>query len=102
MKTITLAEAHQILTNSAAVVWGDYFLSYISMTDLTGEDDNEFAYLLSTTDDGEEYCEKFNEGANREVKVSDGSMFLINNDGEETQITVLVPDRLEKLSFSSI
>ena len=94
MKTITLEEAYKILENCSGVIVDDGAILYPSVWELNGKDENEFLYL-SWEEEGLEFNVKFNEGSNREVKVSGCSMFLIEGDGEETQLTILVPQNLE-------
>ena len=95
MKTISLAEAVQILENCSAVIWDEthHFLIYPDVTDLDGKDDNEFLYIKGE-EDGEYYSEKFHEGNNRTVKIEGSSMFLVDPDGEEVQLTILEPAKL--------
>lgn len=93
-KTITLQETVKILTDSAAVIWDDNFLCYPSVADLTGEDDNEFLRLFVVDDEGLEYEVRFAEGLNRSVAVVSGCMFLTDTEGNEVQISILVPAKL--------
>lgn len=96
MKTITLQEAHRILTDCSAVVWeeANHFVTYPSLSDLTGEDDNEFLLLSGTDDEGYEYQARFMEGVNRNVRVEGSSMFLVDDNGDEVQVSILVPVNL--------
>ena len=94
MKTITLKEAFQILEDASAIIVDDSILVYPSLSELEDDELNEFMYL-SWDDEGLEYNVKFNEGENQEVKVSGSSIFLIDTDGEENQITILTTKELE-------
>ena len=93
MKTISLQQAHKILTDCSAVVWEDnnHFVTYPSLSGITGEDDNQFLYLSGTDEDGYEYSAYFEEGNNKQVRVEGASMFLTDNEGEEVQLSILVP-----------
>lgn len=94
MKTITLKEAFQILEDASAIIVDDSILVYPSLSELEDDELNEFMYL-SWDDEGLGYNVKFNEGENQEVKVSGSSIFLIDTDGEENQITILTTKQLE-------
>lgn len=94
MKTIDLVRAHKILEDCSGVITDEHVIIYPSLADLTGDDENEFLYL-SWINEGADYYVKFNEGCNREVKVVHSSMFLIDDEGDEIQLTVLVPQDLE-------
>lgn len=94
MKTITLTEAHHILENCSAVMIESNIVIYPGIADLTGEDENEFLYL-SWEDEGLEYYVKFTEEPNKEVKIIGNSIFLIDHEGEEAEITPLFSKNLE-------
>ena len=96
MKKITLHDTHTLLQNASAVSISDTpdpLMPYYA--ELDGTDENEFLYISWVNEDGECYYLKFAEGQNREVTISGSSMFLIDNEGEEVQITLLVPQILE-------
>lgn len=95
MKLITLEEAARILEGCSAVVADEHAVLYPGMGDLTGEDDNEWMYLQWTDEEGLEYNVKFIEQNNREVTVVGGSMFLQDSEGEQCQLTILVPAKLD-------
>jgi hypothetical protein len=94
MKTITLEEAFDILAECSAIVH-DNVVSYPGLADLSGEDDNEFLYISWENDEHLNYAIRFTEGPNRSIKVSGSSMFLVDHEGDETQITILEPKELE-------
>ena len=95
MKQITLAQVYKILTDCSAVIWGDYFVCYPSLDGVTGDKDNEWLFLRSDDDDGQTFSATFIEENNQNVAVEGTSMFLTNNEGDEVQLTVLVPAKLE-------
>jgi hypothetical protein len=95
MKTIPLTKAQEILQNSAAIIVDNDVVIYGSGDDLNGDDENEFLYLSWSDDMGREYSVKFREGENRSVAVHNSSMFLIDNEGDEVQLTILQPQNLE-------
>lgn len=94
MKTITLQEAHDILTGCAAVIADENALIYPSLARLTGEGTNEFLYLGWEAKRFQNNM-RFVEANNREIKVCGSSMFLTDHEGDEIQITVLEPKNLE-------
>ena len=95
MKKITLKEAYQILEDASAIIIDDSTLVYPSLSELEDDELNEFMYL-SWDDEGLGYYLKFLEGDNQEVKVSGSSIFLIDTDREENQITILTTKNLEE------
>ena len=95
MKTITLEEAHKILENCAGVIADNCNFAYRHMADLEGSDENQFLYLSWDDNEGQCYDIKFAEGENKEVKVSGSSMFLIDIEGDEEQLTILQEANLE-------
>lgn len=96
MKKINLNQAHQILSNASAILIDDAdHAIFPAIAPLEESDENEFLYLGWENDDGLAYDVKFAEGENQEVKVSGSSMFLIDTEGDECQITILQPANLE-------
>jgi hypothetical protein len=96
MKKITLHQAHILLQNASGILISDTPDPLLPCyAELDGNADNEFLYITWQNDDGEHYYVKFAEGENREVTISGCSMFLIDNEGDEVQITLLVPQILE-------
>jgi hypothetical protein len=96
MKTITFKEAFRILLDCSAVIWADNFLCYPCLNDEETENSNEDMFLeLEITDaEGQVFSANFYRGDNEEVKIEGGSMFLSDENGEEVQITVLVPQKI--------
>jgi|APCry1669192062_1035393.scaffolds.fasta_scaffold02542_7 hypothetical protein len=95
MKTIPLKEAYQILEDCSAIITDDHVVTFPCLSDLEESDENEFLYIGWVGEHGEEYSVKFEEGNNQEIKVSGTSMFLVDNEGDECQITILTPKHLE-------
>jgi hypothetical protein len=106
MKTITLEEAHQILDECFAVVIDRDVLVYPRLSDLEHSNKNEFLYISRGASQliswGDEYriyslshSVRFAEGENQSVKVSGNSMFLVDTNGDECQLTILEPKQLE-------
>jgi hypothetical protein len=91
MNKITLAQAYHILQTASAVIWGDHFLCYPSLSELTGEDDNEFLFLSINDSEGLEFSARFAEGNNKEACFMGTSLFLQDTEGDEVQITILSP-----------
>jgi hypothetical protein len=95
MKTISLKEAHQILSECSAVIIDDNAVVYPFTADLEDDDSNEFMYL-SWDDDGLDFSVKFIEGNNKEVAVNGSTMVLYDNEGDVTKLTILVGKNLEE------
>lgn len=99
MKTITLQQAFQILENCAAVITDTHVVTYPSLADLSGNDENQWLNI-SWSEDGQDYSIICVEENNREIKVSGSAMFLFDGEGEEFQITILVQQNLENIQES--
>lgn len=95
MKTISLQKAHSILEYCSAIIIEDYVLVYPSLSDLTGEDDNQWLYISWSDDKGREFDVEFIEENNKDITISGSTLFLKDNEGEEFQVTILVPEILE-------
>ncbi len=99
-----LKQAVEILQDASAVVWehssvsdyADHLVCYPSLRNLEGIDKNEFLILKAFDDDGRECSVEFTEGDNQEVKVVGSSMFLIDSNENEIQISILTPQVLEE------
>ena len=90
MKNIPLKEAHELIENAAAIIVNHDALMYPSVSDLTGEEDNEFLYVSWTDGDGWEFEIKAVEENNRTVKVTDqGDLILVDDEGDEFEVTLL-------------
>lgn len=90
MKTIPLKQAHELIENAAAVIVNHDALMYPSVSDLTGEEDNEFLYVSWMDADGLGFKIKAVEENNQEVKVTDqGDLILVDDEGEEFEVTLL-------------
>ena len=95
IKTITLKKAHEILENASAVIWCNG-VCYPSVCDFKDVDENIFL-ILKIFDGDDYYFAEFTEGYNQEVKVVGSSMFLIDSNKQEVQVSILVPENLEEL-----
>ena len=98
MKTITLSEAHYILSCAKAVIIDDDAVVYPTLWPLDGEKENEFLFL-SWEFDGDTYKLKFAEGDNEEAKIEGCCLFLYdtdaNDDDDQTMLTILTPKQLD-------
>lgn len=92
-KEISLKEAYDILQECSAVVIDDNVLVYPSLDEITGDLKNEFL-SLAWQEDGEEFQVNFLEGQNQKVQVSGCSLFLVDSEGEDNQLTILEPKKL--------
>lgn len=98
MRYITFDEAFKLLKNCSAVIWTDFgSLTYPVVYDEEMEDPNEDQFLLleSMDEEGYEYRSMFYRGKNQRPKVEGSKLFLVDNTGEEVEMTLLVPQNLE-------
>lgn len=94
MKVIPLDKAIKLLEQCSAVIWDDNFLSYPSVnSEDTDESDHTFLFL-SANEDGNESQAEFQDGDNKTVSIVTNSMFLQDTNGNEVQVTLLVPQTL--------
>ena len=91
MRTITLKAAFEVLENCSAVIIEDGIVSYPGLSDLEGKDENEFLYFSWTDEDGLEFNLKFREGENQMVEVWKSTMYLMDDEGDRVELTILVP-----------
>jgi len=90
MKTISLAESFSRLEQAAAVIVDDTVLTYPGLSDLDGEDTNEFLCVNWTDEDGWDYSIVANEADNREVIVNDvGQLVFMGGDDQAFTVTLL-------------
>ena len=94
-----LKKVYKILQNASAVVVSHDW-DHVCHTDLYNlKDINENKFLIlrvfNSSEDREFFAE-FTEGDNQEVKVVGSSMFLIDSNKEEMQISILIPQNLEE------
>lgn len=90
MKTIPLKTAHELIESAAAIIADHDALMYPSVSDLTGEADNEFLYIRWVNDEGLEFQIRAVEENNQSVKVTDqGDLILVDDEGEEFEVTLL-------------
>jgi hypothetical protein len=89
MKTITLQEAINILQNSSAVLF-DHTLAFGHF----GEEADEFFFEVSFEEGFQDFLFSFLEKDNQEVSVVGASIFLIDADGNEWEITPLFQKEL--------
>lgn len=92
MKIITFKDAVHALNECSAVIWNDNFLCYPELID--DEEEENFLHLFTSDEEGQDYEAFFPTKDNQEVKVDGSSMFLIDNEGDEVQLTLLVPANL--------
>lgn len=93
MKTIPLKTAHELIENAAAIIADHDALTYPSVSELTGEEDNEFLFIRWVNDEGLEFQIRAVEENNQSVKVTDqGDLVLVDDEGNEFEITLLKMD----------
>jgi hypothetical protein len=92
VKTISLLAAMEILRDCAAVIIDDNGLCYPSIF----EDSEDFLFLKYEDEEGSIFHYIFTQTDNREgIKIAGSSMFLIDGEGDEIQITILAPRNIE-------
>jgi len=94
MKTITLKEAHDILSDCSAVILDGNALMYPYTADLEDDPTNEFLYLSWTDEEGLSYNVKFVEENNQNVTIEGAFMTLTDNEGDKVILTILDPKQL--------
>ena len=87
---VSLQQAYNIIEQANAVIVADDLLVYPGLSDITGEEDNQFLYCGNG-----DYSYKFEEGANQEVDIVGSSMFLTDNEGDSIKITILSHQEVE-------
>lgn len=96
MKTISLFEAHNLLSECSAVIINNDALTYPSLSDLEDDDANEFLIVSWLSDDSCEYTIIAQEGNNQTVIVqNDGSLTLVDDQGETFSCKLLVPMKID-------
>ena len=103
MKTITLQQAYKILTDCSGVIVEDNIINPKLGDGMGGgleDDPNHLFMALDWEESGLMFEQCFLEGQNQEVNVVGSSMFLINELGDEVQLTILSPLDLEKALLS--
>jgi hypothetical protein len=88
MTKITLQEAFDIISNCAALII-DNVVTYPSMSDLQDDPENEWLCLTWTDGDDRDFITTFDEGENKEVKISGPYMYLVDTEGDEIELTIL-------------
>jgi hypothetical protein len=96
MKTITLTRAHELLTSASAVVI-DNVVTYPSLAELEDNPANQFL-CLTWDDEGLEFAVRFNEEGNAVVNVEGASLWLVDDEGDQAQITLLAPMAAEAIA----
>ena len=89
MKTITLKEAIDILSQCSAVII-DNVVTYPSL-----HEHEEFLNLSWTDGEYNDFNESFYARDNENVIIVDSSMFLVDESGDEVQLTILCPQKLD-------
>ena len=93
MKTIPLDKAFELLCNCTAVIVDDNTVAFPNVADLNGESDNQFLYIGWSLS-GVSFNLKFNEACNREVRTIGNTMYLIDDEGDEYELILLIPQQL--------
>ena len=95
MKTITLDEAIIILQNCSAVII-DYTVKYPNLSfDESNNPEERFLDLSWVDDDYNNFEVNFYSQDNQTVTIVDSSMFLTDEEGDEVQLTILAPQKLD-------
>jgi len=64
----------------------DAIATIVSKSDVVGESDNEVLYLGWESEDGDEYCVKFNEGGLNGAVVKNGMLVMEDIEGDDIEI----------------
>lgn len=64
----------------------DAIATIVSKSDVVGEFDNEVLYLGWESEDGDEYCVKFNEGGLNGAFVKNGMLVMEDIEGDDIEI----------------
>ena len=89
MKHISLKEAHELISNAAAIIVNGDALMYASVEELQDDPESEFLYVGWTDGDGYDFAIKATEGENQTVGVEDGDLVLVDHEGETFSLTLL-------------
>jgi len=87
MKLVNIGNAYELIASSSAILLEGRAL-LPELVDLEHEPDNEF-FKLKWHEFGLDFEVIFLEGDNQEVQVEGSSLILVNNEGEEEEITLL-------------
>jgi len=99
---ISLKDAHSILMNCAAVIWNTDYLCFPSVDDLAEDGNDEFMTLTSEDEEGLIYTAGFIQNENERVRVAGGSMWLVDDTGDEVEITILNGDATVFNKFEAV
>lgn len=96
MKTIPLAKVFELLKCAYAVIWSDQKLLSVPNINLDNEDpEGEFLYVEGTNSDYYEFEASFRCADNQEVVVEDNHIILKEKNGEEIEVQLLGPMKLD-------
>jgi hypothetical protein len=99
---VSLKDAHSILTTCSAVIWNDNFLCYPSVDDLSEDGNDEFMTLTSEDEEGLIYTASFIQNENERVRVAGSKLWLLDDTGEEVEITILNGDATVFNKFEAV
>jgi hypothetical protein len=100
MKTITLAKAHEILSNADHIILtdqGEVVNGRWGFAELTGDPENEWFAFFWEDLDGNEYVAKFSEDGNETVKVDGDKIYLNDDMGDDCTFQVLYVQDIENM-----
>lgn len=95
MKTLTLEQAHRLISECSACIVDGSELMYPSIAELTGEPDNEFLYLSWMDDDGREFAAICFEENNQTVEIRENKLVLHDDNDDEFTLTLLIPQKID-------
>ena len=98
MKEISLKEAYNYLRLCTGVMWEEKLLN-VSLLNLEGDDNNEFAYLTLADQTNYKNIDVeivFKEGDNHKALIKDSILTLIDINGKEISLHLLTEWYVEK------
>lgn len=98
MKTITLQQAHDLISNASAIELVDYDACNITwLVDIiTGYEHREWLYVSWEGSESLMFCIKADEGGNQNINVDGDVMEIQDTEGDSFRIKILMPVHLEK------
>ncbi len=88
MQAITLQEAYRLIEQSSAAIIDDHALCFPALSELTGDNENQWLYF-SWTDEDCDYSSSFIEEPT-EIFFDGSSIHMEDSEGLYTKITLLV------------
>lgn len=95
MKTITLKQAEKLLHSCSGVITS-YTIVYPDVFGVEDDPENMWLQLKWTDDELYDYEAEFYEKDNQEIRFEGSCLFLKDSEGEEVEVSLLVPMKIEQ------